>query len=160
MLHRRRAMLSFWQLWFTVPMDATFTKLAPAVHLDMCPWPIFHASLTMVRKKWLSLYYSTYGCYINQTYTSCSSWHDLTISNNGLCPWPIFHAWITMVKKKWLSLYYSIYGCYIHQTKTRCSSWHDRTISNDDLCLWPIFHASLTMVRKKWLSLYYSTYWC
>ena len=30
----------------------------------LCPWPTFHTWVTMVRKKWLSLYYSTYWCYI------------------------------------------------------------------------------------------------
>ena len=37
------------------------------------PWPIFHAWVTMVRKKWLSLYYSTYWCYIHQTCIDCVS---------------------------------------------------------------------------------------
>ena len=81
----------------------------------LCPWPTFHAWVTMVRKKWLSLYYSTYRCYIHQTCTNCSSWHDLLMQRGGLCPWPTFHAWVTMVRKKWLSLYYSTYGCYIYQ---------------------------------------------
>ena len=71
----------------------------------LCPWPTFHAWVTMVRKKWLSLYYSKYECYIHQTCTYCSSWHDLLMSHGGLCPWPTFHAWVTIVRKKWLSLY-------------------------------------------------------
>ena len=103
---------------FAVAIGATFTKLTPTdlliPHGGLCPWPTFHAWVTMVRKKWLSLYYSTYGCYIHQTCTSCSSWHDLLIPHGILCPWPTFHAWVTMVRKKWLSLYYSTYGCYIH----------------------------------------------
>ena len=49
----------------------------------------------MVRKKWLSPYYSTYWCYIHQTCTNCSSWHDLLMSRGGLCPWPTFHASVT-----------------------------------------------------------------
>ena len=111
-------------------------------------------------KKWLSPYYSTYWCYIHQTCTNCSSWHDLLIPHGGLCPWPTFHAWVTMVRKKWLSLYNSTYWCYIHQTCTNCSSWHDLLIPLGGLCLWPTFHAWVTMIRKKWLSPYYSTYWC
>ena len=72
-----------------------------------------------------SLYNSTCECYIQQTCTKYSSWHDLLIPHGGLCPWPTFHAWVTTVRKKWLSLYYSTYWCYIHQTCTNCSSWHD-----------------------------------
>ena len=72
---------------------------------DLCPWPTFHAWVTMVRKKWLSLYYSTYWCYIHQTCTNCSSWYDLLIPCGGLCPWPTFYAWVTMVRKKWLRFY-------------------------------------------------------
>ena len=106
-----------------------------------------------------SPYYSTYWCYIHQTCTNCSSWHDILMRRGGLCLWPTFHAWVTMVRKKWLSLYYSTYWCYIHQTCTNCSSWHDLLMRCGGLCPWPTFHAWVTMVRKKWLSLYYSTYW-
>ena len=60
-----------------------------------CPWPIFHAWVTMVRKKWLGSYYSTYWCYIHQTYINCSSWHDLLMPHGGLCLWPTFHASMT-----------------------------------------------------------------
>ena len=70
----------------------------------LCPWPTFHAWVTMVRKKWLSIYYSTYWCYIHQTCTNCSSWHDLLIPCVGLCPWPSFQAWLTIGRKKWLKL--------------------------------------------------------
>ena len=63
----------------------------PSCHLDMiymywyqvvvCVLDLqFHAWVTMVRKKWLSLYYSTYECYTHQTYTKCSSWHVLLMS--------------------------------------------------------------------------------
>ena len=38
----------------------------------------------------LCLYYSTYWCYIHQTCTNCSSWHDLLIPRGGLCPLPTF----------------------------------------------------------------------
>ena len=114
----------------------------------------------MVRKKWLSLYYGTYWCYIHQTYTNCSSLHDLLVPPGNLCPWPTFHAWVTMVRKKWLSLYYGTYWCYIHQTYTNCSSLHDLLVPSGNLCPWPTFHAWETMVRKKWLSLYYGTNWC
>ena len=155
---------------FTVPIGATFTRLTPSVHLDMIYWCHvvvcvldLHFTLewlTMVRKKWLCQYYSTYWCYIHQTCTNCSSWHDLLMPHGGLCPWPSFHAWVTMVRKKWLSLYYSTYWCYIHQTCTNCSSWHDLLMPHGCLCPWPIFHAWVTMVKKTWLSLYYSTYWC
>ena len=53
----------------------------------------------MVRKKWLSPYYNTYWCYIHQTCTNCSSWHDLLIPRGGLCPWPTFHASVTKTQK-------------------------------------------------------------
>ena len=99
----------------------------------------FHAWVTMVRKKRLSLYYSTYQCYIHQTYANCSSWHDQQMPHDGLCAWPTFHAWVTMVWKKWLSLYNSIYGWYIHQTYTNCSSWHDLLMPCVGLCPWPNF---------------------
>ena len=58
----------------------------------LCPWPTFHAWVSMVRKKWFSPYFSTYWCYTHQTCTNCSSWHDLLIPRGGLCPWPTFHA--------------------------------------------------------------------
>ena len=121
-------------------------------HCGLCPWPTFHAWVTMVRKKWLSLYFSTYWCYIHQTYTSCSSWHDLLMPHGCLCPWPTFHTWVTMVRKKWFSLYFSTYFCYILKTCTNCSSWHDLLMPHGGLCPWPTFHAWVTMLlRKKWL---------
>ena len=152
----------------------------------LCLWPSFLAWVTIIRKKWLSLYYSAYWCYIHQTCTNCSSWHDLLMSCGGLCPWPTFpacmmyrkkwlslydatccfcawptfHAWVTMVSKKWLSLYYSTYGWYIHQTYPNCPSWHDLLMQYGGLWAWPTFHAWVTMVWKKWLSVYYSTYEC
>ena len=115
----------------------------------MCPWPTFHPWVTIVRKKWLSIYYSTSWCYIHRTCTNCSRWHDLLIPRGGLCLWHTFHAWVTMVRKKWLSLYYSTCLCYIHQIWTNCSSWHDLMMPHGGLCPWPTFHASVTMVRKK-----------
>ena len=102
----------------------------------------------MVRKKWLSPYFSTYLSYIHQTCTNCSSWHDLLISRGGLCPWPTFHAWVTVVRKKWVSPYYSTYLSYIHQTCTNCSSWHDLLIPLDGLCPWPTFHAWVTKTQN------------
>ena len=140
-------------------------------HDGLCLWPISHALVTMVRKKWLSLYYSTFGCYIHQTYTYCLSWHDLLMSHGGLCPFPTFHTWVTMVKKKWLSLYNSIYGCYIHQTYTNCSPWHDLLMPCGGLCPWPTFHASVTktqignsrapvMVPITIMSSFKCTFWC
>ena len=102
----------------------------------------------MVRKKWLSPYFSTYLSYIHQTCTNCSSWHDLLISRGGLCPWPTFHAWVTVVRKKWLSPYYSTYLSYIHQTCTNCSSWHDLLIPLGGLCPWPTFHAWVTKTQN------------
>ena len=59
------------------------------------PWPKFRAWVTTVRKKWLSLYYSTFWWYIHQTYTNCSSWHDLLMPRDGLYPWPTFHVSVT-----------------------------------------------------------------
>ena len=91
----------------TYGMGDTFTKLAPTVHHDiicwchimahddLCPWPTFHAWVTMVRKKRISLYNSVYECYIHQTDTNCSSWHDLLMPRGGWCPWPTFHASMT-----------------------------------------------------------------
>ena len=64
----------------------------------LCPWPIFHAWVTVVRKIYFSLYYSTYGCYIHQTYTISSAWHDRKMPHDGLRPWPTFHTWVTMVR--------------------------------------------------------------
>ena len=106
----------------------------------LCPWPTFHDWVTMVRKKWLSLYYSTYWCYIHQTYgptvhLDMIYWCHMVV----LCPWPTFHAWVTMVRKKWLVHYYSTYECYIHQTCTNCSSWHDLLMQCGGLCPWPIY---------------------
>ena len=114
----------------------------------LCPWPTFHAWVTMVRKKWLSLCYSAYWCYIHQTCTNCSSWQYLLMPSGGLCPWPTFHAWVTMVRKKWLSLCYMTYWCYIHQTCTNCSSWHDLLIPCGSLCPWPTFHAWVTKTQN------------
>ena len=67
----------------------------------LCPWPTFYAWVTMVRKKWLSPYYSTYWCYIHQTCTNCSSWHYLLIPCGGLCPWPTFQASVTKTQNGW-----------------------------------------------------------
>ena len=61
----------------------------------LCPWPIFHTWVTMVRKKWLSLYYNAYESYIHQTCANCLAWHDLLMPCGGLCPWPTFHASVT-----------------------------------------------------------------
>ena len=98
---------------FTVPRCDTFTKLTPTVHFDIIYW--CHMMVCVL---------DLYLCFSDQgegevvesilqylwvlhspTYTSCSSWHDLLMSYDGLCPWPIFHASLTMVRKKWLSLY-------------------------------------------------------
>ena len=135
-----------------------FTKLTPTVHLDMIYWCHMvvcvldlHFTpewLTMVKKKWLSLYYSTHGCYVHQTCTNCSSWPDSLMPHSGLSPWPTFHAWVAMVRKKWLCLFNSTYGCYAHQTYTYCSSWLDLLIPCGGLCLWPTFHASETKTKN------------
>ena len=71
------------------------TDTTTTAHGGLYPWPTFHAWVTMVRKKWLSPYFSTYWCYIHQTCTNCLSWHDLLIPRGGLCPWPTFHASMT-----------------------------------------------------------------
>ena len=123
-------------------------------HSDWSVRPAVCACVRPVRKKWLSPFCRTYSCYIQQTCTNCSSWHDLLIPCGGLCPWPTFHTWVTMVRKKWLGLYYSTYWCYIYQTCTNYSSWHDLLMPHGGLCPWPTFHALVTMVRKKWLSPY------
>ena len=130
------------KVFITVPIGATFTKLASTVHLDMIYWyhvvvrpsPTFHARVTMVRKKRLSLYYSTYWCYIHQTCTNCSSWHGLKMPYGCLCPWPTFQTWETLVRKNLLGLYYSTCCCYIHQNCTICLSWHDLLMPHDGLC--------------------------
>ena len=118
-------------------------------HGGLCPWPTFHVWVTMVRKKWLSPYYSYYGCYIYQTYTNRSSWHDLLMPHGGLCLWHTFHTWVTMGRKIWLSLHYSTYACYIHQTYTNCSSCHDLLMPHGNLCSWPTFHASVTNAKNR-----------
>ena len=105
-------------------------------------------SIHPVRKKWPSPFYSTFWCYIHQTCTNCSCWHDPLMPHGGLWPWPIFHAWVTMVRKKWLSPYYSTYCCYFHQTYTNCSSWHGLLMPHGGLCLWPTFHASVTKTQN------------
>ena len=115
---------------------------------DLCPWPIFHAWVTMVGKKWFSLYYSTYLRYIHQTCTNYSSWHDLLMPHGGSCPWPTFQAWVTVVRKKCLSLYYNAYVCYIHLTYTKCSFWHDLLMPCGGLCPWPTFHASVIKTQN------------
>ena len=140
-------------VYITVPIDATFTKLIPIVHLDMIYWCrvvicVLDLHFTLVRKKWLGIYYSTYWCCIHQTCTNCSSWHDLLMPHGGLCPLPTFHAWVTMVRKIWLSLYYIIYECYIHQTYTNCSSWHDLLMPHGGLCPWSTFNASVTKTQN------------
>ena len=43
----------------------------------------------------LSLFYSTYWCYIHQSCTNCSSWHGLLMPHGSLCPWPTFHTSVT-----------------------------------------------------------------
>ena len=130
----------------------------------LCPWPIFHTWVTMVRMKWWSLYYSTYGFYIHQTYTYCSSWHDLLTPRGVLRPWLIFHAWVSIVRKKWLSLYYSTYWCYIHWIYTEFTPtvhldmiyWRHVVICVLDL----YFTLEWALLGMKLLSLYYSTYGC
>ena len=90
---------------------------------SLFPWPTFHAWVTMVRKKLLSPFYSTYWCYIHQNYANCSSGRILLIPRGDFCPWPTFHAWVTMVRKKWLSLYYSTYSATF--TKLILTVHHD-----------------------------------
>ena len=122
--------------------------VAALVHLGptKCGCPIVIClSVRAVRKKWLSLYYSTCECYIYQTYTNWSSWHDLLMPSGCLCPWPIFRAWVKMVRKKWL---YSTQRCYIHETYTICTSWHYLLMSLNGLCPWPTFHASVTKTQN------------
>ena len=46
-------------------------------------WPIFHAWVTMVRKKWLSLYYNAYGCYIHLfilTWSTDTKWWFVSLT--------------------------------------------------------------------------------
>ena len=127
-----------------------FTWFTDTPHGGFCPWHTFYAWVTMVRKKSLNLYHSTYWCYIHQTFTSCSSGHDLLIPWGGLCHWPSFHTWVTMVRKKWISLYSSTctYWCYIHQTCTKCSSWHYLLMPRWGLCPWPTFQATVTKTQN------------
>ena len=51
----------------------------------------------LVEVSFIYLYYNTYECYINETYTNCSSWYDLLMPCGGLCPRPTFHAWVTII---------------------------------------------------------------
>ena len=83
-LHSPNLNLLFFLTW------STYTT-----YCGFCPWPAFYTWVTMVRKKWLSLYYNAYECYIHQNYTNCSSWHDLLMPPCGLCPWLSFHASVT-----------------------------------------------------------------
>ena len=76
---------------------------AGALQRSVCR-PSVCAYVLPVRKKWLSPFYSTLMWYIPQTYTNCSSWHDILMPHGGLCPWPTFHSWVTMVRKKLFSL--------------------------------------------------------
>ena len=136
------------QFHFTVPRCDTFTKHYR--RRNNCAYSD-RTSKTIGSKYFMMYWYNVY-----DTYTNCSSWHDLLMPH-GLCVWPTFHDWVNIVRKKWLSLYYSTYGCYIHQTCTSCSSWHEIQMPHGDLCVSPTFHAWVTIVRKKWLSLYYIT---
>ena len=91
------------QVHISIPIGATFTKLAPTIHLDMIYWYqvvvcVLDLHFTL-EWPWLGKilrpYYSTYWSYIHQTCTNCSSWHDLLIPRGGLCPWSTFHASVT-----------------------------------------------------------------
>ena len=75
----------------------------------LCPWLRFQAWVNIVWKEWLSVYYSTHGCYIHEAYTNCSPRYDLLMLTlcGDLCLWPTFYARVVIVKKKWLNLYYS-----------------------------------------------------
>ena len=111
----------------------------------------------MVRKKWLSPYYSTYECKFHQTCTNCSSWHDLLIPHGGLRPWPTFNAWVTMVRKKFvksvLQYLLALHSPNLHQLFIL--TW------STDATWWFV---SLTYISRLSdhgpLSLYYSTYEC
>ena len=134
---------------------STFTKLTKTVHLDMiyrCHIEVcvldLHFMLEWPWLGWLSLSASAYGCCICQTYTNCSSWHDLQMPHGDLCAWPSFYTWVTMVRKKRLSLSNSTYECFIHQAYTNCSSWQDLLMPCDGLCPWPTFHASVTKTKN------------
>ena len=107
-----------YKVYITLPtcIGATFTKLAPTVHLDMIYWYHvlvcvldlhFTLEVTIVTKKWLSLLQYLHVLVLHyHTCTKGSSWHDLLKPHGGLCPWPTFHTWVTMVRKKRLCLYY------------------------------------------------------
>ena len=105
----------------------------------LCPWPTFHDWVTMVRKKWLSLYYSTYWCYIHQTYTNCSSRHDLLMPHGGFVSLTYISRLSDHGQEEMVSPFYSTYECYIHQTCTNCSSWHDLLMQCGGSCPWPIY---------------------
>ena len=89
-----------WYIHYTYTISSSWHDLQ-IPHGGLCHWPTFHAWLTMVRKKLLSLYYSTHWCYIYQTCT-CSSWHDLLMPRYCWCSWLTFHVWVTLVRKNWL----------------------------------------------------------
>ena len=52
-------------------------KFGSPIVIGLSVRPCVRPSVRPVRKKWLSPFYSTYWCYIHQTCTNCSSWHDL-----------------------------------------------------------------------------------
>ena len=78
-------------------------------HVVVCvSWPTFHAWVTMVRKKWLSPYYSTYWCYIHQTCTNfLQIFHiSVTKTQNGYSQAPV------MVQITIMSSYIKKYPVY------------------------------------------------
>ena len=103
----------------------------------LCHWPIFHAWVKLIKKKLLSLYISTYGCYIHQTCTNCLSCHDLLMPHNGLCHWYTFHASetktidgnsgapvmvpVTIVSSFYLSCWHNYLACW----HTYLACWHN-----------------------------------
>ena len=95
---------------FTVSRCGIFNKLSLTVHLDiiyLCHLVICVLDLHFTLK-WLWLGRNCKVqftvCYIHQTFTNCSSWHDLLTSHVGLYSWPTFHAWVsewvTMVREE------------------------------------------------------------
>ena len=61
----------------------------------LCPWPTFHASMTTVWKKWLSLYYSTIGATFTKFTPNVHRGHHLLMHRAGLCPWQTSQASMT-----------------------------------------------------------------
>ena len=139
-LHSRNLRQLFILTWST---DATWG------FVSLTYIPTFHAWVTIVRKKWLSPYYSTYWCYVHQTCTNSSTdatWLFVSLTYISCLS---DHGQKEMVKSI-LQYLLVLHSPNLHQLFILTWST-DSVIPWGHLCPWPTFHAWVTMVRKKWL---------